>query len=238
MARPLRLFPEGGFMSAPLSLWEEAVMANRAGNDDRTFGGASSDRERQRDVTSEPARSQSQFAGARSNDSGNGAGTTRKSARGFASMDARKQKEIASKGGRAAHAKGTAHEFDSSEARAAGRKGGMAVSRNREHMAAIGRRGGEARGQRARAAAQSQGQSTGENAAQRTTPDAARQNTTGPGVAGNTRGVGGDREVGISGTSIGATQNSRGSENALGGERRQPSSPAGGVEGTRGDGRA
>lgn len=62
-------------------------------------------------------------------------------------MDRGKQKEIASKGGRAAHAKGTAHEFDSGEAREAGRKGGMAVSRNREHMAAIGRRGGEARGQ-------------------------------------------------------------------------------------------
>jgi len=73
-----------------------------------------------------------------------------KSRRGFASMDAAKQKEIASKGGRAAHAKGTAHEFDSSEARAAGRKGGMAVARNREHMAAIGRRGGEARGRNAR----------------------------------------------------------------------------------------
>ena len=61
-------------------------------------------------------------------------------------MDRAKQKEIASKGGKAAHAKGTAHEFDSSEAREAGRKGGVAVSRNREHMAAIGRRGGEARG--------------------------------------------------------------------------------------------
>ena len=69
-----------------------------------------------------------------------------RSNRGFASMDRDKQKEIASKGGKAAHAKGTAHEFDSSEAREAGRKGGVAVSRNREHMAAIGRRGGEARG--------------------------------------------------------------------------------------------
>ena len=68
------------------------------------------------------------------------------SKRGFAPMDPTKQREIASKGGRAAHAKGTAHEFDSSEAREAGRKGGMAVSRNRDHMAAIGRRGGEARG--------------------------------------------------------------------------------------------
>lgn len=65
-------------------------------------------------------------------------------------MDESRQREIASKGGRAAHAKGTAHEFDSNEARAAGRKGGEAVSRNREHMAAIGRKGGEARGTSAR----------------------------------------------------------------------------------------
>lgn len=46
--------------------------------------------------------------------------------RGFASMDRTKQREIASKGGRAAHEKGTAHEWDSEEARTAGRKGGMA----------------------------------------------------------------------------------------------------------------
>ncbi len=46
--------------------------------------------------------------------------------RGFASMDAEKQREIASKGGKAAHEKGTAHEFDSEEAREAGRKGGQA----------------------------------------------------------------------------------------------------------------
>lgn len=75
------------------------------------------------------------------------------SKRGFASMDAAKQREIASKGGRAAHAKGTAHEFTSDEARVAGRKGGEAVSRDRAHMAAIGREGGHSRGQRARAAA-------------------------------------------------------------------------------------
>ena len=68
------------------------------------------------------------------------------SSRGFASMDPEKQKEIARKGGRAAHAKGTAHEFTSDEARSAGRKGGEAVSRNRAHMAEIGRRGGERRG--------------------------------------------------------------------------------------------
>jgi hypothetical protein len=61
-------------------------------------------------------------------------------------MDANRQREIASKGGRAAHAKGTAHQFTSEEAREAGRKGGQAVSRNREHMAAIGREGGQSRG--------------------------------------------------------------------------------------------
>jgi len=66
--------------------------------------------------------------------------------RGFASMDPSRQKEIASKGGRAAHAKGTAHQFSTDEARVAGRKGGQAVSRNREHMAAIGREGGQSRG--------------------------------------------------------------------------------------------
>jgi len=68
------------------------------------------------------------------------------SKRGFASMDQNKQREIASKGGRAAHAKGTAHEFTSDEARVAGRKGGEAVSRDRAHMSAIGREGGHSRG--------------------------------------------------------------------------------------------
>jgi general stress protein YciG len=47
--------------------------------------------------------------------------------RGFASMDANRQREIASKGGRAAHEKGTAHEFTPEEARAAGRKGGQSA---------------------------------------------------------------------------------------------------------------
>ena len=68
------------------------------------------------------------------------------SKRGFASMDPAKQREIASKGGRAAHTKGTEHEFTSDEARVAGRKGGEAVSRDRAHMSAIGREGGHSRG--------------------------------------------------------------------------------------------
>ena len=75
-----------------------------------------------------------------------------KSRRGFASMDPNRQREIASKGGKAAHQKGTAHEWTSDEARVAGRRGGEVVSRDRAHMAAIGREGGEARGASARAA--------------------------------------------------------------------------------------
>ncbi len=87
---------------------------------------------------------------------------------GFASMDDDKQREIASKGGKAAHKKGTAHEFTSEEAqeagqkggqvahergtaheftseeaKEAGRKGGESVSKDREHMADIGRKGGK-----------------------------------------------------------------------------------------------
>jgi len=49
----------------------------------------------------------------------------KKERRGFASMSAEKQREIASKGGKAAHRKGTAHQWSSEEARDAGRKGGQ-----------------------------------------------------------------------------------------------------------------
>jgi general stress protein YciG len=49
--------------------------------------------------------------------------------RGFASMDPDKQRKIASKGGKAAHRKGTAHEFTPDEAKKAGQKGGRARSR-------------------------------------------------------------------------------------------------------------
>lgn len=54
-----------------------------------------------------------------------------RSKRGFASMNPQKQRDIASKGGKAAHAKGTAHEFTSEEAREAGRKGGKARGKKR-----------------------------------------------------------------------------------------------------------
>lgn len=64
------------------------------------------------------------------NSNGNGKGNSNNSGnnqsaengnRGFASMDPEKQREIASEGGKAAHASGNAHEFDSKEAREAGR---------------------------------------------------------------------------------------------------------------------
>lgn len=68
--------------------------------------------------------------------------------RGFAGMTAEKQKEIASMGGKAAHAQGKAHKYSSEEARLAGRKGGTIVSANRQHMAEIGSKGGKIAGQR------------------------------------------------------------------------------------------
>src|SRR5918997_929587 len=99
--------------------------------------------------------------------------------RGFASMDAEKQREIARKGGRAAHEKGTAHEFTADEARAAGRKGGERVSANREHMSRIGRLGGKmSAGRRQATGAQQGGAGNGEASAS--------QATSHPGVEGQT----------------------------------------------------
>jgi uncharacterized protein len=56
--------------------------------------------------------------------------------RGFAGMDPAQVRELASKGGKAAHRKGTAHEFSPEEAREAGRKGGLAAHGPREPKAA------------------------------------------------------------------------------------------------------
>jgi uncharacterized protein len=176
-------------------------MAIRDQNDGRYD--AAADRERPREVANEsrvPA--------------GGGSARSRggRSNRGFASMDPNKQREIASKGGRAAHAKGTAHEFNSDEARDAGRKGGQAVSRNREHMAAIGRRGGEARGNARRQAAAGGGGAGG--AGGNRNPRGGQSNL-------------GDREVSIGGTGGGGTNSAAASGttgttsgNSLGGERR------------------
>ena len=99
-------------------------MPNRPGNDDRITGGVG-DRGAQRDVSGNNTR------GNGSQQSGQGQGQARsRSNRGFASMDREKQREIASKGGKASHESGNAHEFNSEEAREAGRKGGSSRGRN------------------------------------------------------------------------------------------------------------
>ena len=189
-------------------------MAIRPNDEERSFG---ADREQQREVSDESGRS---ARGSNGDNRESGAPTSngssrQRSNRGFASMDRGKQREIASKGGRAAHQKGTAHEFDSNEARAAGRKGGVTVSQNREHMAAIGRRGGEARGAN-RAARIAQG----------STPSA---------PATTTGSFNGDREVGLNGSApqrSASTMNNapRQSGNSLGGESRNTASPDRNVE--------
>jgi general stress protein YciG len=63
--------------------------------------------------------------------------------RGFASMDRARQRQISSQGGKAAHQKGTAHEFDSQEAREAGRKGGMVSGGRRRSRDAANTNGAE-----------------------------------------------------------------------------------------------
>ena len=183
-------------------------MAIRPNNEERGFG----DRERQREISTESGRSARATggeSGGRADSASESGSAQRRSNRGFASMDRSKQREIASKGGRAAHQKGTAHEFDSSEARAAGRKGGVTVSRNREHMAAIGRRGGEARGANRAARLQQNGDAEQGNASQR---------------------FQGDREVGLSANGNGQPANNAGGQGtarqsggSLGGERRPTS---------------
>jgi uncharacterized protein len=68
----------------------------------------------------------------------------------FAKMDVDKQRAIASKGGKRAHELGVAHEYNSLEASLAGQKGGVAVSKDKAHMAEIGRKGGLARAAKAK----------------------------------------------------------------------------------------
>ena len=63
-----------------------------------------------------------------SSSQGQQGGQQGRSGRGFASMDPERQREIASQGGKAAHEKGTAHEFTPEEAREAGSKGGAALA--------------------------------------------------------------------------------------------------------------
>src|SRR4051812_44350544 len=182
-------------------------MPNRPGNDDRiTAGGIGSNGGQ----------------GNSANDNGSQNGSSRsRSNRGFASMDREKQREIASKGGRAAHAKGTAHEFDSGEAREAGRKGGLAVSQNREHMAKIGRRGGEARGAaRGRSAGVTNSGATGDESS--------------TGGFQNSRGGMADREVSMEGTKAN-TQGNRGANNSVNGERAGNNSTFNNDQSSRGE---
>jgi uncharacterized protein len=67
---------------------------------------------------------------------------TTKQRRGFAAMDPEQQREMSKRGGLAAHARGTAHEFTREEARHAGKMGGWVTSQDRKHMSRIGRKGG------------------------------------------------------------------------------------------------
>jgi general stress protein YciG len=63
--------------------------------------------------------------------------------RGFAAMTPEQRREAGRKGGQAANERGVTHRWNSDEAREAGIKGGTAVSEDREHMAEIGRKGGQ-----------------------------------------------------------------------------------------------
>ena len=188
-------------------------MAIKPNDEERSFG---ADREQQRDISTESARSARPSGGENAAPDA-GSAPRGRSNRGFASMDRNKQREIASKGGRAAHEKGTAHEFDAGEARAAGRKGGVTVSRNREHMAAIGRRGGEARG--ANRAARLQNQNNG---------DASSTNGATPTASNGAPRFQGDREVGLDGSQSNNRMNGQASQrssgSSLGGESRNAAS--------------
>lgn len=101
-----------------------------------------------------------------------------KSNRGFAAMDREKQRQIASKGGKAAHAKGTAHHFTPEEAREAGRKGGMAAHAKGtaheftpEEAREAGRKGG-LRSQQRKTGPEDSANGAAEQAPQRTEPAA------------------------------------------------------------------
>ncbi len=65
------------------------------------------------------------------------------SKRGFASMSPERLSEVSRAGGQASHRYGQAHEFNREEASAAGKKGGLTVSRDRAHMSRIGKLGGK-----------------------------------------------------------------------------------------------
>jgi uncharacterized protein len=116
---------------------------------------------------------------------------TGRSLRGFASMDKEKQRAIASKGGRAAHEKGTAHEFNSHEASMAAKKGherGTAHEFTAEEARIAGRKGGLARAMnRAKAMAAANG--NGSNGQSQPMESAAAQPRMEEGTAGDMAGM-------------------------------------------------
>ena len=129
----------------------EEVAARTINKIRREKGETEAQRSRSKRSSTGPSSSKSRATKSRSTKSRTrsgkaGAGRSRRASsngRGFAGMSDQRQRAIAAEGGRAAHKQGTAHEFSPAEARQAGQKGGEAVSRDRTHMAEIGRRGGE-----------------------------------------------------------------------------------------------
>nr|WP_039517255.1 stress-induced protein [Xanthomonas arboricola] len=65
--------------------------------------------------------------------------------RGFATLSVEARLELARRGGRATQASGNGHRFSSERAVEAGRKGGRAISQDKEHMSRIGKKGGSAK---------------------------------------------------------------------------------------------
>ena len=109
--------------------------------------------------------------------------------RGFASMDPEKQRQIASKGGKASHARGTAHEFTSEEASRAGRKAhaqGNAHEWTSEEAREAGRKGGMASGSNRAARRAGQAQASQSNQV-RPTDSGSGQSASGGGSQGDTQ---------------------------------------------------
>jgi general stress protein YciG len=97
-----------------------------------------------------------------------------KSRRGFASMDPQRRRDLAARGGQAAHRRGTARVWTPAEAREAGRKGGATMGRDREHMSVIGKEGGRVRREAMAAARAAASAGSGERRHDRPAPEQRR----------------------------------------------------------------
>lgn len=82
-----------------------------------------------------------------------------KKPRGFALLSEERRRQISASGGKQAHVNGTAHQWNTKTARKAGAIGGAKIAANREYMAEIGRKGGEAKKRNDLAAAAQAGES-------------------------------------------------------------------------------